>query len=121
MKKHHDGKEIGEVCLICDRRFSHHWSLDVHLETEHKNEPDRAPCDQCCETFPSIHRLRIHVKTSHKAVRKFDCDDCGKIFSSPQAAKTHKRTIHDKVKDFVCGYSAFKNDNSILKISIFFK
>ncbi|XP_064637008.1 uncharacterized protein LOC135493538 [Lineus longissimus] len=117
-EKHH--------CKICDKKFRHIGSFNIHME-RHKGKPRYEcevcqkrfyescvlqnhllvhenkrlfQCKECSKRFNTRNGLRHHCE--YHAAPKYTCETCGMKFSQRVALKQHVAVKHSDAKTFTC-------------------
>lgn len=98
-KKKSKGREF--KCTQCDRQFSYKSNLLAHIKVVHqKLLPYKCEFENCNKSYPSINRLRIHMRT-HFNDKRYECEICKKRFNEKVNLKTHM-AVHSNEKPYEC-------------------
>lgn len=60
------------------------------------------PCETCGRIFPTVYRVRAHVKLVHDKVRDFLCKYCGKAFARKSYFLIHERLHTSNESPYKC-------------------
>ncbi|XP_073964229.1 uncharacterized protein isoform X2 [Choristoneura fumiferana] len=85
------------ICQMCGFKYESFGSLERHMNMHFRNYI----CDSCGTGFVTYSRLRMHAKTMH-VDGSFKCELCQKIYPSHQKLKSHVDTVHKCLKRFKC-------------------
>ncbi|CAH1993701.1 unnamed protein product [Acanthoscelides obtectus] len=91
------GKTVDIKCGLCNKKFNNDRGLECHLST-HKEL--KFPCDFCGKIYPSMYRIKRHIKRAHV---KNHCDVCNEVFFDRAAFTRHKKT-HEDSKPAECEF-----------------
>ncbi len=108
MKSKHGG-ELKHVCTFCNNKFVQKCLLDLHLNSQHKDELEKRAKQFCCP-FPDCqvrdlrkgnvvsHFCRVHMKdlidkacvaADPKQNKQITCKNCNKEFASKPSFNYH--------------------------------
>lgn len=91
------GQKIEIKCQLCNKTFSTERHLQTHLNSHSELQ---FPCEYCGKIYPSLYRLKRHIKRAHIPNV---CDDCGAIFYD-RAMYTRHRKQHNEDKPAQCTF-----------------
>lgn len=94
----HTGEKRFE-CTFCSARFRTQYSLDYHAFT---HTQQAIKCDLCPKLLPSLHVVKLHVKSAHIKKEPFRCHICRKSFKKKESLRHHLKR-HDSLPCKVCG------------------
>ena len=99
-------KTIQFVCHLCEKTYSHKWSLKNHIKVVHG--PDKLQCLDCKKCFARKMTLREHMEMGvcnptvaesyheqHPPCKEYKCPHCHNCFSNCNQLRKHKNR---------CGY-----------------
>jgi hypothetical protein len=105
VKRHRDGKvckrklkyplPLLSPCYFCDKMFSTHQNLKVHMKMIHLKE-DLRRCNRCYKYF-STTAINHHILE-----RNYKCQLCSKRFGYKSDLNQHIQSAHTKEKPFKC-------------------
>ncbi|KAF2879545.1 hypothetical protein ILUMI_26629 [Ignelater luminosus] len=84
-------------CVICNKKYQHKNSLDLHMNVHTGNV---AICDICGKILASKEKLRFHMRI-HTGYKPFSCSFCGKCFTKKSILIEHER-VHTGEKPYTC-------------------
>ena len=88
-------------CEKCNKLFSTHSSLRIHIMTIHENNrPFKCTFPDCTKAYISKAKLIIHERT-HTRIKPFVCEICKKSFNEKGNLKTHFK-LHSGIRPFKC-------------------
>lgn len=86
------------VCSYCEKTFSFHNQLVVHIRQHTGEKPFQ--CEICHKSFASLKVLKVHERV-HTGERPYKCPYCEKSFSAYANLVVHRR-IHTHEKPYQC-------------------
>ena len=97
-EKTHSSQEL--ICFVCEKKYLDRYSLRYHLRTHGIGLQIR--CELCGKNFTKQSRLRSHIDSIHKNIRKFQCPNCDKAFKAKIHLDNHMLQ-HSGDRPFQCG------------------
>ncbi|XP_013148706.1 PREDICTED: zinc finger protein 675-like [Papilio polytes] len=94
-KKRH---QVKWRCALCGARCSRASVAADHVSRAHRAASPTHHCSLCAHHFPTLNKLRLHMKQHSERVK---CDQCDKTFVDRSALKNHL-FIHSGQKEFRC-------------------
>ena len=85
-----EAKEDVYLCKICKVCFPTEKAYKVHQFRRHKRKSGFFQCRICLNKFKTGHKLKSHMRTSHKGRLLFLCRACSKEFNSEEDILSHK-------------------------------
>ena len=120
------------ICDICQVKFAHTSSLNIHKMRKHSDSRRDFSCVTCGKDFKTkadlgchqkSHKEKIkcsycdfqatpyvmkrHMQTVHLGQKDKVCEECGKQFKDVALIYKHKVTVHMKIKSFQCDNCEF--------------
>ena len=89
------------------QKFASHLATNCQIPEETNTEFPKLEINQVkdykCKSFSGKNnKLKLHVKTEHKAMKMNQCESCGKSFSQAGHLKRHIHTVHEVHRDYKC-------------------
>ena len=112
LKNHLEALHLNKIkCKKCHSDFPDKAALKFHKKQVHEVRVDYG-CTLCEKTYPSGHKLRVHVKAIHlnTGIRNHKCNICESSFYGKLNLKAHVNGVHLNRRDHTCGEcgSSFK-------------
>ena len=86
-------KDLERTCSFCGKIFSHKYKMKRHVDSVHKNLK-KFKCEMCSTNFTTKFSLKRHQENHQKNLGR-TCDICGKIFRDKKFLITHQKNVHD--------------------------
>ncbi|RXG61794.1 Zinc finger protein 26 [Armadillidium vulgare] len=100
-------------CPICKLNCETNFQLKKHMDSHSKKSLKKSQyvCDVCEQSFPTLGKLKNHIKEDHEKGMK--CPYCPRIMKSESALSFHIEA-HSKMKAYYCPKCKFTAKNSSL-------
>ena len=91
----HTELEVPFTCKHCSKPFGDVGRMNAHINTVHMEKQHQ--CDQCKNTFTTVHSLFLHKSGVHSTEKAHSCEYCGKLFTQKGSMVYHMK-VHNGVK-----------------------